>query len=452
MSTRKMPLLHKWALLKWSSFLYFNPLPTIVRLTRRYGDILHLRVSENKGLILVNHPDFVQHILKTREENYSRKRVLSGLNAILGDGLFASEGKLWEQQQELLKPAFHHQQVTAYYNVVFGETSVLLEQWKTKTLNKTLTDIELDMGLLTLKILLKTQFSSSLNPDCKEIIRCLHLILKSSSYKDQNIKLAKGKLRKLFFLGAITDAKAIDALKILEKIIRDIRKDASENTATMGFALKTLEQAKAKGLISDKQVLDEMMNFIFAGFDTTASALTWTLYCFAKHKQQGAQLLNEINIVLRDKAPEMEALLKMPFTKMFIQESLRLYPPVWSLLRLSNEEDHIKGYTFPKDSLIMICIYALHRHPAFWENPESFEPQRFTTENFKGKAYVYIPFGQGKRVCIGKPLAMMEIQLILPMLLQRFIPELVSNKEPKINPGVIIKAKKTLMMKIISRN
>ena len=214
------------------------------------------------------------------------------------------------------------------------------------------------------------------------------------------------------------------------------------------MVLEILENACAEGKISDKQVMDEIKNFIFAGFDTTASALTWSLYCVTQNSTQTAKLRQEILEVLGGNLPQMEHLAHMPFTKMFLQESMRLYPPVYALLRVSLEEDEVNGYFVPRKSWVAINIYSLHRHPDFWENPEVFDPLRFNSENFKGKAFAYIPFGQGKRACIGKPLAMAELQIILPILLQNFNFKLLGNQQPIIRPDIIIKAKNPLLMQL----
>ncbi|MFZ9847552.1 MAG: cytochrome P450 [Flavobacteriales bacterium] len=448
MKAQKIPLLNKWDFIKWFPTFYRNHLNGVVKLLNTEGDIINFRLTKKKGLILVNHPDYIQHILKTNQENYSRKRVMRPLYSFLGDGLFASEGKLWEQQHQLLKPTFHDKFVKDYFDTISFETSVLIEEWKEKSKQNISCDVEFDVNILMLRILLKTQLSSAIDVDYREIIRCLRLILKSSSYKQQFIKITKGRLRKLFLMKAISNDPAKEALQTLENIVANIRKIGAEKPETMGLALQTLEQAKASGFISDKQVRDEIMNFIFAGFDTTASALTWSLYCYAKNDHWSKQVNNEISDVLQGKIPEMQNIAEMPLTKMFIQEAMRLYPPVWSLLRLSHQDDTINGYHFPKDSLVMICIYAMHRHPQFWDNPDVFNPERFYPENMKGKAFVYIPFGQGKRACVGKPLAMAELQIIFPLLLQHFDFELIDKKEPIINPDVIIKPKKPLMMKL----
>jgi cytochrome P450 len=448
MKAQKIPLLNKWDFIKWFPTFYRNQLNGVVKLLNTKGDIINFRLTKKKGLILVNHPDYIQHILKTNQENYSRKRVMRPLYSFLGDGLFASEGKLWEQQHQLLKPTFHDKFVRDYFHVISTETAVLIDEWKEKSKQNISCDVEFDVNILMLRILLKTQLSSAIDVDYREIIRCLRLILKSSSYKEQIIKMTKGRLRKLFLMKALSEDPVKEALNTLDNIVESIRKIGAEKPETMGLALQTLEQAKASGLISDKQVRDEIMNFIFAGFDTTASALTWSLYCYAKNEYWSKQVNNEVINVLKGKIPEMENIAEMPFTKMFIQEAMRLYPPVWSLLRLSHQDDEINGYHLPKDSMVMICIYAMHRHPQFWENPEVFNPERFYPENMKGKAFVYIPFGQGKRACVGKPLAMAELQIIFPLLLQHFDFELIDKKEPIVNPDVIIKPKKPLMMKL----
>lgn len=444
----KVSSINLFQFIKWIPGLLVNPLPTIIKITDKYGDLVHFNLTKSQKLILVNHPDYVKYILKDNHENFSRSKAIKPLELLLGEGLLMSEGKLWEQMHQLIKPSFHDEQIKNYYSTIINETNQFIKAWKQKPVNS-LIDVELEINILMLTILIKTQISDMPNIDYKEIIDCLRTVLSAASFANQKINYAKSKFGKLIGYKFNDDRKALKSHDKLVKIIETIRDYSNQEPDSKGFVLQVLEMAKANNFVTDLQVRDELMNFIFAGFDTTASALTWTLYCMAKNNTHQKKIQGEITELVKNNKSTNE-IAQTESVKMIIQESMRLYPPVWSFHRVSNKKDSIDNFNIPENSYIMICPYALHRHPKLWEKPNEFYPEHFKTGNFQGKAFTYIPFGQGKRMCIGKPLAMAELQLIFSMFMKELNFELVSQKEPKIVPGIIIKSKKPLLMKITS--
>ncbi len=446
--TVKITTINLLRFLKWIPGLLKNPLPTIIKITNKYGDLVQFNLTNSQKLILVNHPNYIKHILKDNQENYSRRKAIKPLEPFLGEGLFMSEGKLWEQMHQLVKPSFHDEQIKNYYSCIKTETTQFINSWKSKPIGS-LVDVELEINILMLKILIKTQLSNSTEIDFIEIIKCLRILLSTASFANQKIDYAKTKLSKFIGVKFKEDKKTKQALNRLNEIILSIRNNAKEKPESIGFVLNILEQAKEKNIITDQQVRDEMMNFIFAGFDTTASALTWTLYCIAKHKNYQKSIQEEVKLQASS-GLSLDEIAQTDSVKMIIQESMRLFPPVWSFHRVSINEDKLGDFIIPANSYLMICPYALHRHSELWEKPNEFYPEHFKQGNFQGKAFTYIPFGQGKRMCIGKPLAMAELQLIFTMFMSELNFELASNKEPIIVPGIIIKSKKPLLMKITS--
>lgn len=450
-SLKTIPVVPIGKLFNMIPSLYFNTLPAVVKLVAKFGDLIDIKINKKNRVILANHPDYVKYILKTNQDNYSRLGVLGDLSKFLGNGIFASEGKLWEQQHLLLKPVLHEKLVEDYFDQIQKETALLISKWEQKAKENIPVDIEYDINVLMLRVLIKTQFTPEAEEDFDEIIRYLRVILNENNPKRVLVSKLRSQFRKSLNLTDKPKAKYINAFEKIDKIVASIRKTAAQNPYTMGHAMKALEQAKEDGIISDKQVADEIKNFIFAGFDTTASALTWNLYCFAKYKKPSQKLKSELDKVLHQTSITLSKVGEMQYTKMFIQESMRLYPPVYAFFRVCLEEDEMEGYHIPKKTCIAFNLYALHRHPDIWESPEEFIPERFEPSTFKGKAFAYIPFGQGKRSCIGKPLAMIELQIILPLILQKFNLQLVSHKEPKISPDIIIKLKKPIMMNLSLR-
>ncbi len=176
---------------------------------------------------------------------------------------------------------------------------------------------------------------------------------------------------------------------------------------------------------------DELVTILLAGHETTASTLTWTWYLLSSHPSVAEAVHDEAVSVLGDRTPTHEDLVRLRFTGMVIQEAMRLYPPVWALTRKSLRPDVVGGYRVPAGADIMISPYTLHRHPAFWDAPGSFRPERFATPAaVTTHRYAYIPFGAGPRVCVGSHLGIMEATLVAAMVAREFRFERVSTDPP----------------------
>jgi cytochrome P450 len=187
--------------------------------------------------------------------------------------------------------------------------------------------------------------------------------------------------------------------------------------------------------MSDQQLRDEVLTLLLAGHETTAAALTWTWYLLSQHPEVERRLHAELDTVLGGRLPTVEHLDALPYTRMVIQEALRLYPPAFGFMRFAVASDEIGGYAIPANSLIFLSAYCTHRHPAFWEEPEVFDPERFTPERSADRPrFAYFPFGGGPRQCIGNAFAMMEAQPVLATVGQRFSLRLVPGHlvEPQV--------------------
>lgn len=434
-TVKNLPNFSRLKLIVWLIPFYNDFLNSSAKFIFKYGDLIHLKFSNYYNILLVNHPEHVKHVLKN-DETYSRKRVLGSLSDLLGNGLFGSEGPLWEQQHKLIKPALHEKMMANYMHIIERETQILIDEWNTKSNEATPVDIEYDTNVLMLKILLKTQFCDAKDVDYHSIIVNLRIFLKEKNPQKVYSTQFKNQVYRLLRLKQSKNKSAQIALDNLERIIQNIRNTANKNEHSKGLLLNILDNAQSDGILSETQVVDEIKNFIFAGFDTTASVLTWSLYSFAKEKQVAVDLKN--NLLNGDNE----------YLKKYFQEVMRLYPPVYSLVRVCRNDDNLNGFLIKKGKWVGINVYALHRNPKFWENPEAFDPNRFSSENMKGKAFLYIPFGQGRRACIGKPLAMAELQTIFPKLVEQFDFELTDNSTPKISPDTIIKSKNKLMLRV----
>jgi len=208
--------------------------------------------------------------------------------------------------------------------------------------------------------------------------------------------------------------------QLVYRMIAERRSRETERDDLLSMLLSAQDEETGQGM-NDRQVRDEVMTLLLAGHETTANTLTWTWYLLSQSPEVERRLHAELNEVLDGRVPTVADLPELKYTRMVIEEALRLYPPTPLLSRKAIAGDEVQGYPIAANSMIMISPYAVHRHPALWEEPERFDPERFTPERAAARsAYAYFPFGGGPRICIGNNFAMMEAQLILSTVAQRY--------------------------------
>jgi cytochrome P450 len=179
----------------------------------------------------------------------------------------------------------------------------------------------------------------------------------------------------------------------------------------------------------DKQIRDEIMTLLVAGHETTANTLSWTWYLLAQNREVEERLEAEIDAVMAGCVPELSEFSRLAYTDKVIQEAMRLYPSAWSISRRALGDDEIGGYFIPANSIVAMSPYTMHRHPAFWDEPERFDPERFTLEKIAARPrFAYFPFGGGARQCIGNYFALMESMIIIPAIARRYRMRLLSDE------------------------
>ncbi len=435
-----------------------NPIKETARMTAIYGDffafgnINSFSKQTYKPAFFVHNPIYIKHILKDNQSNYSRglvfkkRKDLAALEQLLGNGIFLSDGTDWEAQHKMLKTLFGAEGLAKTHKEIYLQTEQLISVWKKQTEKTSTIDIETSIHFLMLKILFKTYFIKDENYDVEKVFDIFQSIMKSASFKESVKGFFKIGLRWLVGLKK-QENKAIEKIQELNVLIKELYIYLQKNTEQAGMLTELLLQKVNSKEISYQDFRDTVMNFIFAGFETTAAAITWSLYCLAKHntlQQNIQQDLKQLNTLQSKNWQQTD----VPSLTNFTKEAMRLYPPVWFYIRESIEDDVIDGHPIPKGSFIFICPFALHQNQENWHNPKDFNPNRFLKENMQGKTYQYIPFGQGKRMCLGHALAGIQMHIILAELITNFNFHLISKKEPAINPAIIIKGEKPICLKV----
>jgi cytochrome P450 len=380
---------------------------------RDYGDLVPLRLGLTTTCFLTN-PDYIEQVLKDRE-TFIKSRGFRVLKTLLGEGLLTAEGESWFWQRRLAQPMFHQKRIDSYGSIMVDYTNRMLQTWQDGETH----DIHADMMRLTLQIVMKCIFNADVDTgEAKVIANALDVAMHwFESKRRQNFLVWE-------WFPRPENIKYHQAIEQMDEAIYQLiasRRRQSEKTNDLLAMLMEARDEETGQQMDDKLLRDEVATLMLAGHETTANALSWTLMLLSQHPEKRQKLETELRQVLQCQLPTVEDIGKLHYTNQVVKESMRLYPPVAIFGREAAMDCTIGDYEIPQGTVITISQWVMHRHPKYFENPEAFQPERWT-EAF-GKELprgVYIPFGDGPRICIGKGFAQMEAVLLLAMIVQRF--------------------------------
>ena len=413
-----------------------DPLGGFFRAALTYGDIVRYR-----GLWVthqLSHPDHIQHVLQGNFANYRKGRSYKILKLSLGEGLLTSEGALWQRQRKMTQPSFQGQQVASFVGTMAENTESMLRRWGSNAGEHTVFDVVPDFMRLTLNIAAQVLFTTNLEADTESIRRTLDIGRDYSVERAWSIfplPLSVPTRRNREYRGALANIHGI-----MDRIIAGRR----QSSAPISDLLTMLMEARDENgdPMSDKQLRDEIITLLTAGHETTTLVLSWTCFLISTRPDVVERMTAEAAF-LNGRSPEYEDLMKLRYSRMVVEESMRLYPPVWTMGRTAVNEDEIGGHRIAAGSEILIFPYITQRHPKWWQDPDAFRPERFAPENSSERPrYAYLPFGAGPRTCIGLNFAMTEIMVVLTMILQRFRLKLaIDPAEVRPDPSVTLQPK-----------
>lgn len=416
----------------------------VVGAAAEFGDIVRCRLGP-QIVHLINHPDHIEQILQKRAANYDKRtRSSAAIKAISGDSLLTCNGEFWKRQRRMDAPAFHHRQIAGFADKMTTATAAMLDKWRA---GPATLDIASEMARLTYTIVGRTLFSFDTGEDAETVEKAMRIILPHVFGRLGNLINPPGWLptpANRRFSRSLAD---VD--RVVYRII-DQHRQAEESGMPDNDLLAMLMSVRDGdgAALNDTQLRNETITFLLAGHETTANALTWIFHLISSHPETERRMLEEISTVLGGRTPTLADLPQLTYTKTVIQESMRLYPPIWIIERRVIEEDSLGGYTLPAGSAVVISPYALHRHPAFWQEPEKFDPLRFAIS----PPEAYIPFGAGPRFCIGNEFAMMEAQLITVMVMQAFHLQPVPGHPVEPQPDITLRPRHGMKMTLRPRD
>jgi cytochrome P450 len=419
-----------------------TPLAAFANWAREHGDIFYYRAAW-LHVYFLNHPDLIEEVLVRNPRNFLKDRVVRNSRWFFGDGLLTNEGDSWLRQRKLSAPAFHRERVSAYARIMTDYAEQMLETWRDGEVR----DIHLDMMQLTLRVVVRALFNVE-SGQTDKISSAMNVMMGNAT----GVRMLFPPIARYLPIPQMNRVRR--AVANLDQIVYEIIAQHRAANHDSGDLLSMLISARDEdgSRMSDKQLRDEVLTFLLAGHETTALALTWTWYLVGQHPHVETKLHEELDRVLGRRAPEFPDLQRLPYTERVIKESMRLYPPAWSLARTVISDFELRGYTIPAGANVVMSQWIMHRHPAYFPEPEKFDPDRWLTESAqKLPRFAYFPFGGGPRQCIGAAFANMEATLLLATIAQHFRLHMVRDHPVIPIPSFTLRPKHGMQMTLESR-
>jgi cytochrome P450 len=419
-----------------------NRLARLTEAAREHGDVIALR----EGWMFC-HPDAVRDVLVTNDKKMKKSPALKWVKFTLGNGLLTSEGDFHQRQRRLIQPSLHPGRLANYAEIMTRHSVDACESWKDgQTLG-----LHREMMHLTLRIVAEALFGAAVGPEVDAISDAMDLNVRMF----QRVTAPWGPL-----LAALPTPFNIRYVLARRKLMNTLRRFIARRRASgevrddLLSRLLSAQDPEGGGGMSEKQLVDECVTLFAAGHETTANALTYTLWLLSQNPKAAEKLHAEVDRVLGSRnAPSIGDLESLTYTRMVVAESMRLYPPAWVMGRQALESCEVAGYAVPRGAVILISQWVTHKDPRWWSEPERFLPERFAPDAGNGRPrWAYFPFGGGSRQCVGEAFAWAEAMLVLATIVRAWRMEAVEPGPLELDPGITLRPAKEIRMVVKSRS
>ncbi|RZS45232.1 cytochrome P450 [Herbihabitans rhizosphaerae] len=422
-------------------------------LLARHGDTVSMPVAPRTKFHVLSRPEHVAHVLVGNQANYLKARTYRPLTEVVGNGLLTSEGEHWARQRRLVQPMFSRRHVVSFGGDMASAATRAVDTWADDARIEAATT----MSALALDVVGRALFGADLTGDAAGVAPTMDLLM------DRMIRVTSNPLFWItpnYHEWRTPNRRKADAAKarldaIVDRMIADRKRRGSGDGDGDGDLLDMLlaaRDAESGTAMSEQQVRDELMTFMVAGHETTANTLVWTFSLLSTHPEARRRLESEVDSVLAGRVPDADDADKLEWTNAVVSEALRLYPPAWTLEREAIADDEVDGVRIRAGSMVATPPWLVHRHPEHWTNPEGFDPERFLPEAARGRhKFAYLPFGGGRRQCVGSGFAMLEAVLILAVITQRYRLDLAPGVRPRPDPMITLRPRGKVPMTVRAR-
>lgn len=441
----------------WWGYLFELQRDTLGFLLRcqAYGDVVKLPIGRIFELLIrrrdvavyvLTHPSDVKHVLVTNQDNYRKGSVPSFESRIFGKGVLHTEGETHHRQRRLLLPFLHGKHVAAYANLITDKAHDLVGRWQ----GGMTVDVRQEMTQLTLSVICHLLFGQPTKVEAETIQEAVSATqqLMKVHYQSLLASVLPLWVPTPFHRRFTRGLRSLDTMMFW--MIQD-RRNSTYSPQNDVLSLLLTAKDEAGRPLSDQEIRDQLVTLMLAGHETTANALTWTWWLLSQFQSVREQLTRELNEVLGDRLPIATDVPRLRYTQMVWNESLRLYPPAWSLHgRISQAEDQLpSGARLPPRAYVAISPWILHRHARWFPDPNRFDPERFSEEATRSRPpYCYLPFGAGGRRCLGESFAELEGLLILATLASRVQLRLVDGQTIQPDPVMTLRPDRPVQMTV----
>jgi cytochrome P450 len=432
-----------------------DPIAPFVRRAARYGPITRARIP-GINLYTVFRPQHVEHVLVANQDNYLKGPEYELMATSLGSGLVTSSGELWRKQRRLIQPLFAKRHLEPLAEQMTAAGASLLDDWDAREVREL--DVAAAMMGLTLDVVGRALFGEAIFGETTRTIGvvmtdALHETTAASrspivwaAYALPGMTIARAlRLRPLGQRRLRMRLAELDA--IVATMIDGHRREPRDDLLSLLLESRDAETGEP---MSDRQVRDEVVTFLAAGHETTASALSWMWWLLAGHPEARERMYAEVDGLLGGRTPTFADADRLPFTRAVVSETLRLYPPVWMVMRRAAAEDVIDGVRIPAGATVAVAIYLTHHDPDVWPEPEAFVPERFLGDH-EHPRHALVPFSAGRRVCVGNTFALTEATLLAAMIAQRYVLDADPGRRVEREPLVTLRPRGGLPMHLRRR-
>src|SRR5262245_22135116 len=419
-----------------------NPLHIIMQMAERYGPVIPINLA-NQRIVLLSEPEHFKHVLVTKADSYIK--YFDGLKPIFGKSMITNDGVLWQKIRMPQQPAFHPDMFAEYIPYFLAAIRTKMDIWAQVAKSGETIEMVEQTWTLAADMICKALFDRDMPFNPHFVFKCVKTYTDVMNHKEIRLKRQAGEVFE------ITEEDAAKAMEVWASVPPAVfgANPREERERTL---LKMIEAAVADPSMPEfdqQQAVDELKQYLWAGTETTALTLAWALYLASRHPEAAERIRREGESTYDDREPTAADYSALAYTRAVIQETMRLYPPIWMLVRVAAKPDVIDGKEIRPGDKVALFAYGAHHNPKFWDDPEAFVPERWLGEAAKKRIpYTYLPFGGGKRACIGGAMSQVENVLALSILLRRFRPEYVGPEPPGLNATVTLTPRGGLMFKI----
>jgi cytochrome P450 len=419
-----------------------DTLKVMEELAREYGDTTKFRGGRS-DFWFFTHPDAVRDVLVTHDEKFIKGPALRRAKRTLGEGLLTSEGDLHRRQRRLIQPALHPQRVAKFADLMTSYACQTSDAWRAVQN----IDLHEEMMRLTLRIVAKTLFDAEVGAEVETISRAMEISVGMFVRAMSPI----GPLLNFLPLPSNYRFKRAwgELQRTIERFISERHAAGRRTDDLLSLLLEATDTEGDGSGMSDKLLRDEMITLFTAGHETTANALTFTFYLLSQHPEVEKRLHAELREVLNARVPTAADVENLPYTRMVLAESMRLYPPAWAIGREPTVPCTVAGYELPAGAVVLLSQWVTHHDARWWPEPEKFDPERFNTANRSARPrWAYFPFGGGSRQCVGESFAWMEAILIIATLAQRWRMTCLDPDPPKLKALITLRPSAPIHMRL----